>query len=62
MRQSSVQPSPTPMNGAQKYMSIEAMTWVLEDAPDFPPHLLGVLMGLANKADQRGRGAWPGKT
>jgi hypothetical protein len=47
--------------GALKYMSVEVMTWVLEDAPDFPPHLLGVLMGLANKADKDGRGAWPGQ-
>ncbi len=37
------------------------MKWVLEDAPDFPPHLLGVLMGLANKADSGGRAAWPGQ-
>lgn len=61
MRPPLAQVSPTPMNGARKYMSVEAMTWVLEDAPDFPPHLLGVLMGLANKADKRGRGAWPGQ-
>ena len=53
--------TPSSMNGAPKYMSVEAMAWVLEDAPDFPPHLLGVLMGLANKADKHGRGAWPGQ-
>lgn len=40
-------------------MSREAMTWVLEEAPDMPPHLLGVAMGLANHAGRDGRGAYP---
>lgn len=40
-------------------MSIQAMVWALEDAPDVPPNLVGVLSGLANHADADGRGAYP---
>lgn len=46
-------------NGAPIYMSTQAMVWALEDAPDVPAQALGVLMGLANHADEFGRGAWP---
>lgn len=35
------------------------MSWVVEDAPDLPPHLLPTLVGLANHADEHGRGAYP---
>lgn len=34
------------------------MVWVLEDCPNLPPHLVAPLMGLANHADQNGRGAY----
>lgn len=42
-------------------MSIQAVTWVLEDAPDLPAHLVGVLLGLANHADRNGQSAYPGQ-
>lgn len=31
-------------------MSLEAMKWVLDEAPDVPPHLVGTLLALANGA------------
>jgi hypothetical protein len=47
-------------------MSIEAVSWALNDAPDFAeedprqrPHLAIVLIGLANHADPQGRNAFP---
>jgi hypothetical protein len=42
-------------------VSVQALAWVLEDAPDLPPHLVGTLMALANHADRSGRGAHPGQ-
>ena len=35
------------------------MVWALEDAPDVPPKLLGLLLGLANHVDADGKGAYP---
>lgn len=35
------------------------MLWALYDAPGVPAHCLGVLMGLAERADENGRGAYP---
>lgn len=35
------------------------MVWVLEDAPDLPPHLVGLMLGLANHADNKGQAAYP---
>jgi AraC-like DNA-binding protein len=47
-------------------MSIEAINWALNHAPDFAdedprkrPHLAIVLVGLANHADPQGRNAFP---
>jgi len=47
-------------------MSIEAINWALNHAPQFEdedprtrPHLAFVLIGLANHADPQGRNAWP---
>ncbi len=40
-------------------MSVQAITWLLERAPDVKPHLVGTLFGLANHADQDGRAAHP---
>jgi hypothetical protein len=40
-------------------MSIQAISWAIEDAPDVPPHLVSTLIGLANHADRNGRGAYP---
>lgn len=37
------------------------MNWVLEDAPDLPPHCFGVLMALASKAREDGTAAYPGQ-
>lgn len=34
------------------------MTWVLEHAPDVPPHLVAPLIGIANHADRQGRNAY----
>lgn len=42
-------------------MSIQAINWVVEDAPDLPPHLFAVLLGLANHADHNGRGSYAGQ-
>jgi len=40
-------------------LSIEALTWALNDAPDVPPSCLAVLIGLANHAHANGRAAFP---
>jgi hypothetical protein len=40
-------------------LSIQALAWVLDETPDLPPNLFGVLCGLANHADADGRGAYP---
>lgn len=50
-----------PTNGEPTYMSMQAMVWALEQAPDVPAQALGVLMGLANHADEQGRGAYAGQ-
>lgn len=42
-------------------MSVEAITWVLHEAPGCPPQLVSTLIGLANHADPHGRGAYPGQ-
>lgn len=42
-------------------MSVQAITWVLEHAPDVPAHLVATLIGIANHADQDGCGAFPGE-
>ncbi|GIF98762.1 helix-turn-helix domain-containing protein [Catellatospora citrea] len=40
-------------------MSVEAITWVLNDAPDLPPNLVATLIALANHADPNGQAAAP---
>ncbi|SCG69722.1 Helix-turn-helix domain-containing protein [Micromonospora echinaurantiaca] len=40
-------------------MSVEAVSWALNDAPDVPPACLAVLIGLANHAHANGRAAYP---
>jgi len=40
-------------------MSVEALAWALNDAPELPKHLVTVLLGLANHADANGKGAYP---
>lgn len=40
-------------------MSLQAMVWAVEDAPDVPAQCLAVLQGLANHADREGRNAYP---
>lgn len=40
-------------------MSVEAIVWALDEAPDVPPSCLAVLVGLANHAHSDGRGAHP---
>jgi len=42
-------------------VSVQAITWVLEDAPELPPHLVGTLLALANHADRGGRNAYVGQ-
>ncbi len=39
-------------------MSIEAIKWALNDAPDVPPQLVAVLIGLANHAGPDGKSAF----
>lgn len=40
-------------------MSIEAIKWALNDAPDVPPSLVATLLGLANHTGPDGRNAYP---
>ena len=40
-------------------MSVEATVWALKFAPPMPPQYLGTLLGLADHADSKGRGAYP---
>lgn len=40
-------------------MSVEAISWALNEAPDVPPSSVAVLIGLANHASHDGRGAYP---
>lgn len=40
-------------------MSIEAISWALREAPNVPASCVGVLIGLADHADKRGRAAYP---
>lgn len=40
-------------------MSVEAISWVLNAAPDVPPHCVSVLVGLANHAHADGTAAYP---
>jgi hypothetical protein len=40
-------------------VSVEAVSWALNDAPDVPPQCLAVLLGLANHAHANGRAAFP---
>lgn len=42
-------------------MAISVMNWVLEEAPDLPPHCFGVLMALASKAREDGTAAYAGQ-
>lgn len=37
------------------------MAWALVQAPDVPPQCVSLLIGLANHADSRGRGAYAGQ-
>lgn len=40
-------------------MSVQAITWVLEEAVGLRPHLVATLIGLANHVDGTGQGAYP---
>lgn len=40
-------------------MSQKAFTWAIKYAPPMPPQHLATLLGLAEHADQQGRGAYP---
>lgn len=40
-------------------MSVEAISWALNEAPDVPPQCVAVLLGLANHAHANGRAAFP---
>lgn len=41
------------------WLSIRAVLWVLDEAPDVPAPLVSTLVGLARHADQEGRNAYP---
>lgn len=43
-------------------MSIEAINWVLNDAPDVPPQVVSTLIGIANHATPDGRNAYPSQS
>jgi hypothetical protein len=40
-------------------MSVQAITWALEEAPDVPPQLVSTLIALANHADRYGCNSYP---
>lgn len=40
-------------------MSVQAISWALEEAPDVPARLVSTLIGLANHAGRDGRGSYP---
>lgn len=40
-------------------MSVEAISWVLNEAPDVPAQLVSTLIGIANHATPDGRNAYP---
>lgn len=40
-------------------MSIQAIAWAIEDAPDVPAQCVAVLVALANRANEDGRDAYP---
>lgn len=40
-------------------MSVEALSWLANDAPGVKPHWIGTLFGLCNAADGEGKGARP---
>lgn len=42
-----------------EWLSITAVLWVLDEAPDVPAPLVSTLIGLARHADQNGRNAYP---
>lgn len=43
-----------------RQMSVKAMVWALEEAPESNPATLLVLIALAEHADENGRDAFPG--
>lgn len=47
-----------PNDSPAPWVSIRAVTWALDEAPDVPPSLLSVLVSLARHSDESGRGAW----
>lgn len=40
-------------------MTVQALAWAIEQAPDVPQHNLSVLIALANHAHEDGTDAWP---
>jgi len=40
-------------------VSVQAIAWVLDEAPGVPARLLATLIVIANHADTYGKGAWP---
>ena len=40
------------------WLSKAAVLWVMDEAPDVPPHLLSTLIAVARFADENGRGAY----
>lgn len=52
-------PGPLTATEVPPAVSVEAVSWALNDAPDVPPQCLAVLIGLANHAHANGRAAYP---
>lgn len=50
-----------PTDSPAQWVSVRAVAWVLDEAPDLPANLLPVLMSLARHADAGGRGTWLSK-
>lgn len=44
------------------WLSIRAVLWVLDEAPDVPAPLVSTLIGIARHADESGRNSYPSQT
>lgn len=51
--------SPPSRRQADRWVSVPAVLWVLDEAPDVPPPLVTTLLGFARHADQDGRRSYP---
>lgn len=48
-----------PKDSPASWVSVRAVTWVLDEAPDVPPQVVAVLIGLARHAGDDGSDSYP---